>query len=109
LKAKNNQIKYNQLGAYLAGLIEEDGIIYNPRLIVKGYPQIEIAFDIKDVQLANKKQQKQQNHICNWGGKLFIRANGKSCKITFKKSDLLLKVFQFINEYLRTPKIEALH
>ena len=35
-------------------------------------PQIEIAFDIKDVQLA-------KNHICNWGGKLFIRANGKSC------------------------------
>jgi hypothetical protein len=43
------------------------------------------------------------------GGNLFIRANGKSCRITFKKSDLLLKVVQFINGYLRTPKIEALH
>jgi hypothetical protein len=36
---------------------------------VKGYPQI--AVDIKDVQ-SNK------NHICNWGGNLFIRANGSS-------------------------------
>lgn len=50
----NNQIKYNQLGAYLAGLIEGDGNIYTPGLNVKGYPQIEIAFDIKDIQLAKK-------------------------------------------------------
>ena len=99
MKEKNNQIKYNQLGAYLAGLIEGDGNIYTPRLNVKA--QIEIAFDIKDVQLATK--------IISviGGGKLFIRANGKSCRITFKKSDLLLKVVQFINGYMRTPKIEA--
>ena len=79
LKVKNNQIKYNQLGAYLAGLIEGDGNIYTPRLNVKGYPQIEIAFDIKDVQLAKK--------IISviGGGNLFIRANGKSCRITFQK------------------------
>jgi hypothetical protein len=38
LKAKNNQIKYNQLGAYLAGLIEGDGNIYTPSLLVKGTP-----------------------------------------------------------------------
>ena len=61
--------------------------------------EIEIAFDIKDVQLAKKIM----------GGNLFIRANGQSCRITFKKSDLLLKVVQFINGYMRTPKIEALH
>ena len=91
------------MGADLAGLIEGDGNIYTPRLNVKGYPQIEIAFDIKDVQLATK--------IISviGGGKLFIRANGKSCRITIKKSDLLLKVVQFINGYMRTPKIEALH
>jgi hypothetical protein len=35
---------------------------------VRGYPQIEIAFDIKDVQLAKKNnKQKTKNHICNWG------------------------------------------
>jgi hypothetical protein len=34
-----------------------------------------------------------------------------SCRITFKKSDLLLKVvlLRLINGYMRTPKIEALH
>ena len=70
---------------------------------MKGYPQIEIAFDIKDIQLAKK--------IISviGGGKLFIRANGKSCKITFKKYNILLKVVQLINGYMRTPKIEALH
>lgn len=54
LKAKKNKIKYNQLGAYIPGLIEGDGNIYTPKLNVKGYPQIEFAFDIKDVQLAKK-------------------------------------------------------
>lgn len=38
----------------MAGLIEGDGNIYTPGLNVKGYPQIEIAFDIKDIQLAKK-------------------------------------------------------
>ena len=52
MKAKNNKIKYNQLGAYLAGLIKGDGNIITSRFNVKGYPQIEIAFDIKDIQLA---------------------------------------------------------
>lgn len=51
---KSHKIKYNQLGAYMAGLIEGDGNIYTPGLIVKGYPQIEIAFYIKDIQLAQK-------------------------------------------------------
>lgn len=63
MKAKFNKIKYNQLGAYIAGLIEGDGNIFTPRLNVKGFPQIEFAFDIKDVQLA-KKQKKTKNHIC---------------------------------------------
>jgi hypothetical protein len=75
---------------------------------VKGYPQIEIAFDIKDVQLANKTKNKKIISVIG-GGKLFIRANGKSCRITFKKSYLLLKAVQLINGYMRTPKIEALH
>ena len=64
-------------------------------------PQLEIAFNIKDIQLAKK------NYIYNWG--IFIRAKGKSCRITFKKSDILLKIVQLINRYMRIPKIEALH
>lgn len=45
---------------------------------MKGFPQIEIAFDIKDVQLATKIKS------VIGAGKLFIRVNGKSCRITFK-------------------------
>jgi hypothetical protein len=68
-KQKNNKIKYNLLGAYLVGLLEGVGNIYIPILNVKGYPQIEIAFDIKDVQLAKK----HTNHICKWGwGESFL-------------------------------------
>ena len=50
---------YNQLGAYLAGLIEGDGNIYTPGLNVKGGPKIEIAFDIKDIPLAKKKSNRR--------------------------------------------------
>ena len=45
---KIDQTKYSQLGSYLAGLIEGDGNIYTPGLDVKGAPQIEIVFDIRD-------------------------------------------------------------
>jgi hypothetical protein len=65
---------------------------------VKGTPQIEIAFDIKEVQLAKKKKRKIKSVIVFFlGGNLFIRAIGKSCRKTTKKSDLLLKVVQIIN------------
>jgi len=53
---------------------------------MKGYPQIEFAFDIKDVQLAKKKQ-KIISVI--GGGNLFIRANGKSSRITFFFKNLI--------------------
>jgi len=92
LKAKNNQIKYNQLGAYLAGLIEGDGNIYTPRLNVKGYPQIEIAFDIKDVQLAKKTKttnKNKQNQICNWGEVNYL------LELMVKAVEELLKILIF--------------
>jgi len=88
----------------LIRLIEGDGNIFTPRLIVK----YKIDFSYKRCSISQKII---SVHICNGGGNLFIRANGKSCRITFKKkkSDLLLKVVQLINGYMRTPKIEALH
>lgn len=101
---KNNQRrKYNQLGAYLAGLIEGDGNIYTPGLNVKGLPKIEITFDIKDIPLAQKIQSVIE------GGKIYTRSNGQSCRIVIKKYETLLKVVQLINGYFRTPKLEALH
>lgn len=89
----NNQKTYNQLGAYLAGLIEGDGNIYTPGLDVKGAPQIEIVFDIRDFELFKKIQS------VIGGGTFYIRPNGKSGKITFKKTEYLLKVLLLINGY----------
>lgn len=47
--------KDKQLGPYLAGLIEGDGSIYvHDEIDSKNAPQIEIAFDIKDIKLIEK-------------------------------------------------------
>ncbi len=98
-----DQKTYNQLGPYLAGLIEGDGNIYTPGLDVKGFPQIEIVFDIRDLELFKKIQS------VIGGGTFYIRPNGKSGRITFKKKEYLLKVLLLINGHMRTPKIEALY
>jgi len=78
---KNNQTTYNQLGSYLAGLIEGDGNIYTPGLNVKEGPKIEIVFDIRDFELFKKIQS------VIGGGTLYIRPNLKSGRITFKKKN----------------------
>ena len=39
-KPHTARAQYNQLGSYLAGLIEGDGNLYTPGPNVKGYPQI---------------------------------------------------------------------
>jgi hypothetical protein len=98
-----NNTKDTQLGSYLAGLIEGDGNIYTPGLDVKGAPQIEIVFDIRDFELFKKIQ------FVIGGGTFYVRPNKKSGKITFKKTEYLLKVLLLINGHMRTPKIEALH
>ena len=86
----NQRSKYNQLGAYLAGLIEGDGNIYTPGLNVKEGPKIEITFYIKDIPLALKI------HSVIEGGKIYTRSNCKSCRIVIQKSETLLKVVQLI-------------
>jgi hypothetical protein len=99
----NSHTTYSQLGSYLAGLIEGDGNIYIPGKGVKGQPQIEIVFDIRDLELFKKI------YSVIGGGTFYFRPNNKSGKITFKKTEYLLKVLLLINGHMRTPKIEALH
>ena len=98
----------NNLGAYLAGLIEGDGYIYVPSTLRdskgrKNAPYIEIAFDIKDLPLFEKIKEILE------GGYIVIRPNKKSGRLTIKKKVILLKVINLINGRMRTPKIEAMH
>jgi len=97
----------DNLGSYLAGLIEGDGHIYVPSgagaQITKNVPHIEIAFDIKDKPLFEKIQERLK------GGYIVIRKNKRSGRLTIKKKLVLLKLITLINSHMRTPKIEALH
>jgi hypothetical protein len=84
------------LGPYLAGLIEGDGSIYTPLItddvkINKNIPHIEIAFDIRDIELFKKIQEVLK------GGYIFIRANGMSGRLTVKKQDTLINLVNLIN------------
>lgn len=98
---KNN--KSNQLGPYLAGLIEGDGSIYTPKEGLKTVPQIEITFDIRDIELFKKIQS------ILGGGYINIRSNGNSGRLIIRKQEILLKLVLLLNGHMRTPKIEALH
>jgi hypothetical protein len=93
----------NQLGPYLAGLIEGDGSILVPSKEGKWLPYIEIVFDIKDFKLIQKIQS------ILGGGYITIRPNGNSGRLTIKKKDILLNLILLINGHMRTPKMEALH
>jgi hypothetical protein len=91
----------NQLGHYLAGIIEGDGSIYTPDISgdnkVKTVPQIEITFDIKDLELFKKIQD------VLGGGYINIRSNGQSGRLIIKKTSYLLLVINLINGKMRTP------
>ena len=98
----NNKFEINQLGPYLAGLIEGDGTIavslknkYNPKII--------IVFNLKDLPLA---EYLQNITLC---GKI-QKPSGRGY-ILWAIQDLngILKIISIINGYMRTPKIEALH
>jgi len=98
----------NNLGPYLAGLIEGDGHIYVPSTYrnlkgKKNVPSIEICFDIKDLPLFEKIKEVLE------GGYIAIRPNKKSGRLFLRKKVILLKVINLINGHMRTPKIEALH
>ncbi len=67
------------------------------------FPQIELAFYIKDLKLIEKIQERLG------GGIIYIRPNGQSGTLKIKKQSVLLHLINLINGHMRTPKIEALH
>lgn len=98
----------NQLGYYLAGLIEGDGTIIVPtkEKTPNGkltHPVIRIVFTQYDLPLAEKLQQ-----VLNCG---FIQKPKKGNYYLYEIQNItgLLKLVKLINGKMRTPKIEALH
>jgi LAGLIDADG endonuclease len=80
----DNNYDKNNLGPYLAGLIEGDGHIQTPSSYrdlngKKNMPHIEICFDIKDLPLFEKIKE-----VLN-GGYIIIRPNKKSGRLFIKK------------------------
>jgi hypothetical protein len=98
----------NQLGHYLAGLIEGDGTIIVPtkEKTPNGkltHPVIRIVFTQYDLPLVEKLQQ-----VLNCG---FIQKPKKGNYYLYEIQNItgLLKLAKLINGKIRTPKIEALH
>ncbi|KAI9491102.1 Dod COI i3 grp IB protein, partial [Zychaea mexicana] len=98
----------NQLGYYLAGLIEGDGSIIVPtkKRTDKGrltHPVIRIVFSLSDLPLAEKLQQ-----VLGCG---FIQKPKKGNYVLYEIQNQagLLKLTNLIYGKIRTPKIEALN
>lgn len=108
LKQGNSTTKNDQLGHYLAGLIEGDGTIIVPTkdktLSGKNtHPVIRIVFTLPDLPLAQKLKQ-----VLGCG---FIQKPKDGNYYLFEIQNIkgLFKLAKLINGKIRTPKIEALH
>jgi LAGLIDADG endonuclease len=93
----------NQLGYYLAGLIEADGSIIVPQKDSKNTPTISISFNIIDKPLA----------ICikdrlGYGSLEEIIENN-AVKFIIRGKYNILNIVSLINGKFRTPKIEKFH
>lgn len=99
------KINSNQLGPYLAGLIEGDGTfaVHDIKSTINKYrPKIIIVFKKADLPLAN--------YLCDLTqcGKVYIKP--ERGYVLWQNQDLLsvFKIICIINGYMRTPKHEAL-
>lgn len=91
--------KYQNLGYYLAGLIEGDGYINitNKNRVILG-----ISFNIKDKPLAKR--------LLTYLGKgSIVVRKSNSIELRFSAIKTLQKIINIINGKFRTPKLDQLH
>lgn len=98
----------NQLGYYLAGLIEGDGSIIVPKTLRNKngkllYPVIKITFVNKDLPFANKIKEVLEGGTLAWSPKRTY------LNLLIQDTKTLYSLAKIINGKMRTPKIEALH
>jgi LAGLIDADG endonuclease len=97
----NNNL--DELGFYLAGLIESDGSIIVPKENSNNTPNITISFHQDDKSLAEK--------ICSILGYGFLELIPlrKAVKIHIRGKYSILKLLTLVNGKFRTPKLEKLN
>jgi hypothetical protein len=96
----------NNIGSYLAGLIEGDGhiAVHDKNYKSKVYrPKILIVFNIHDKPLAVKLSALLKV------GKVIDRSNAGHVLLQILAKKEVLEIINLINGRMRTPKIEALH
>lgn len=96
----------NNLGPYLAGLIEADGsfAVHNINTNAKPYsPKLLIVFSKPDKPLAEKLS------LVTGVGTIQVKTDANYVIWHIQTKQDLIKIISIINGYMRTPKIEALH
>jgi hypothetical protein len=96
----NYKSSNNQLGHYLAGLIESDGSIIIPKKKSNNSPTISIVFHLDDKPLADCLRKKLGY------GSLEIISSKKAVKLYIRGKRSILDIMRLINGKFRTPKIE---
>jgi LAGLIDADG endonuclease len=102
----NSSYSSDNMGSYLAGLIEGDGhiAVHDKNYKSKVYrPKILIVFNINDKPLAKKLS------IGLKIGRVIDKSSAGHVLLQILAKDEVLKVINLINGHMRTPKIEALH
>lgn len=106
---KNSNIKNNQLGYYLTGLIEGDGCIWTPKTLRSNngsgyiwYPRIEITFNIKERPFFEHLKS-------NLNAGYIKHVKNNTCKYTVADVKKLIEIIHLINGKFRTPKIMSLY
>lgn len=97
---------YNQLGYYLAGLIEGDGsIILRKGEREKISPKIVFTFSEREVPMYERLQQ-----ILNTGSiNIDKKENGAVGRYSITNADAVISLINLVNGKFRTPKIQALY
>jgi len=93
----------NQLGYYLAGLIEADGSIIAPKNNNNNIPTISIFFNIEDKSLANCIKSRLGL------GSLEMIEIKNAVRLIIRGKYNIIALVSLINGKFRTPKIDKLH
>lgn len=105
-KIDNKSQANPEFGSYLAGLIEGDGSIAvhdSSSKSQKYSPKFIIVFHVCDMPLAEHLQKITE---C---GKVYYKKDAGYVIWQIQDLEGVLKIINYINGYMRTPKIEALH
>ena len=103
INRKHHTEATNQLGYYLAGLIEGDGsIILRKGDREKISPKFVFTFHSNEIPMYQKLQQVL-------GSGVIYKEKSGICRYSITNSDEVIRVINMVNGKFRTPKIQALY